>query len=86
MELQTIDIKVQHRPPNLHRGRLFCEKSLPVLSVVQAIEGSYQISLDGGPACSTGEMGAFIAPAETLQSITHHVNPQTGQMRAHWVF
>lgn len=87
MELQTIDVKrYSTGRQTFTEDGFFVKKSLPVLSVVQAIEGSYQISLDGRPACSTGEMGAFIAPAETLQSITHHVNPQTGQMRAHWVF
>lgn len=87
MEIQTIDVKryTTGRQTFTEDG-FFVKKSLPVLSIVQAVEGSYQISLDDGPAFSTGEMGAFIAPSEKLQSITHHVNPQTGRMRAHWVF
>lgn len=60
-------------------------KSLPCLSVVQSVEGSYDIALDGGPVYSTGEGGAFIAPAEKMQFITHH-NGSGGKMRARWVF
>lgn len=60
-------------------------KSLPCLSVVQALEGSYDISLNGMRAASTGEGGMFIAPAEALQRITHH-NGKRGMMRARWAF
>lgn len=60
-------------------------KSLPCLSVVQSVEGSYDIALDGGQVYSTGDGGAFIAPAEKMQFITHH-NGAGGKMRARWAF
>lgn len=60
-------------------------KSLPYLSVVQALEGSYDISIDGGPTFSTGEGGIFIAPAAVMQTITHR-NGASGRMRARWAF
>ena len=60
-------------------------KSEPMLSIVQAVEGSYDISLDGAAVQSTGEGGSFIAPAGAHQAITHHVHPGT-RMRARWLF
>lgn len=60
-------------------------KSLNFLSVVQAVEGSYDIALGDGPLYSTGEGGIFIAPADVTQRITHH-NGASGRMRARWAF
>ena len=60
-------------------------KSLPFLSVVQAIEGSYDIALNDGRTFSTGEGGIFIAPAEVKQTIIHH-NGKSGKMCAQWAF
>lgn len=60
-------------------------KSLPFLSMVQALEGSYDIAIDSGRTFSTGEGGIFIAPADALQTITHH-NGKSGKMRARWAF
>ncbi len=60
-------------------------KSLPCLSVVQAVHGSYEIALDGGEAAVTEEGGAFIAPAGVSQNILHH-NGSAGYMEAQWVF
>ena len=61
-------------------------KSLPCLSVVQALEGWYGISLDGGREVTTGESGVFIAPSRVSQRIVHHVGGAGGTMRAHWLF
>ena len=61
------------------------EKILHCLSVVQALEGSYDIRLNNGDTFSTGEGGTFIAPSHTLQEITHH-HGKNGKMKAHWVF
>lgn len=61
------------------------KKILPVLSVVQATEGSYDIALDNGEEFNTGEDGVFVAPANALQKITHH-DGKNGVMRAHWLF
>ena len=61
-------------------------KRLPVLSVVQALEGSYNFGLDDALPRPTGPLGVFVAPADRLQDITHRVDPQSGRMRAHWIF
>lgn len=61
-------------------------KVLPWLSVVQAVEGNYGISVGNGIEENTGEGGFFIAPSGETQNITHHINPRTGAMRARWLF
>ncbi|MBQ3824058.1 MAG: hypothetical protein II808_02495, partial [Clostridia bacterium] len=61
-------------------------KALPFLSIVQAVEGHYGISLNGGREYDTGEGGFFIAPTNAAQTITHHVDEKTGTMTARWVF
>ncbi len=62
------------------------QKMLPFLSIVQALDGDYGISLDGGTEQHTGTGGAFIAPAHTVQRITHNVNPKTKHIESHWIF
>ena len=59
-------------------------KSLPYLSVVQSVRGSYEIGLDGSPRQSTGEGGFFVAPAFAEQDIVHHV--RDGLMHMRWLF
>ena len=59
------------------------KKFLPCLSVVQALHGSYDIALGDGKPQSTGEGGVFVAPADVMQTITHH-DGQGNYMRAHW--
>ena len=61
-------------------------KALPFLSIVQAVEGHYGISLNGGREYDTGEGGFFIAPTNAAQTITHHVDEKSGVMTARWVF
>ena len=61
------------------------EKSLPMLSVVQSIRGSYRVSLDGGPRALTGDMGVFVAPRQVTQRLLH-IPDRDGTMDAHWVF
>lgn len=60
-------------------------KTLPVLSVVQSLRGSYRISVDGSPEADTGEMGVFIAPRQVTQVI-RHIPAADGTMDAHWIF
>ena len=55
-------------------------KILPYLSIVQSVEGSYDIALGNGNTYQTGENGFFIAPSNVQQTITHHVNPKSGTM------
>ncbi|MBP3392205.1 MAG: helix-turn-helix transcriptional regulator [Clostridia bacterium] len=61
-------------------------KILPYLSIVQAVEGSYEIAIGNHPLESTGEGGFFIAPSDMQQTIIHHDNPKNNQMRARWLF
>lgn len=61
-------------------------KTLPYLSVVQAVEGNYDISLRNSKTYNTGKGGFFIAPQDVIQTITHHHNPKTHRMICRWVF
>ena len=61
-------------------------KVLPYLSVVQSVEGSYDIALGNGKSERTGEGGFFIAPSDVQQTIVHHVNPESGKMTCRWLF
>ena len=61
-------------------------KVLPYLSVVQAVEGSYDIQLDNGKTYNTGNGGFFIAPANVQQRIVHNVSPTSKKMVCRWVF
>ena len=61
-------------------------KVLPYLSVVQSVEGSYDITLGKGEWKQTVEGGFFIAPSGVQQNIVHHVNPQSGKMSCRWIF
>ena len=86
IEIDTIDVRrYSVSGLTLTEDHLFHQKSLPVLSVVQALEGSYDIQIGSGVRQQTGRM-VFIAPSEKMQYITHHTDPRTGVMRAHWMF
>ena len=61
------------------------EKSLPMLSVVQSVRGSYRLSIDGCPEVDTGDMGVFVAPRQAIQRLVH-VPDSHGVMEAQWVF
>jgi len=61
-------------------------KVLPYLSIVQSVEGSYDIAIGSGETKQTGEGGFFIAPSEVQQTIVHHVNADSGKMSARWIF
>lgn len=61
-------------------------KVLPYLSVVQAVEGSYDIRLGGGETQNTAWRGFFIAPSNVRQVITHNIDPVSGHMHCRWVF
>ncbi len=87
MKIETIYVKQYNASKAVNfKNDLFHKKSLPVLSIVQAIEGSYGIAIDNESEQNTGTMGAFIAPSEKTQHITHYLNPTTKVMRAHWIF
>ena len=61
-------------------------KTLPYLSVVQSVEGSYDIRLGDGKTYSTGKRGFFIAPSNIQQTITHNADSSSGRMICRWVF
>ena len=61
-------------------------KVLPYLSVVQSVEGSYDIALGNGETMQTGTGGFFIAPSDVQQTIVHHVDKESGRMTCRWVF
>ena len=60
-------------------------KTLPYLSIVNCLEGSYTLSLAKGKPFHVPAGCAFIAPAGILQDITHHL-PENGAMKMCWVF
>ncbi len=61
-------------------------KVLSWLSVVQSVEGSYDITLGNGELRQTGDGGFFVAPSEVQQTIVHHVNRQSGRMTCRYLF
>lgn len=87
-EIKKIDIRYVRRD---HSERKDLEglrhiKSLPWLSVVQSVEGSYEISLEGGATEKTGTGGFFVAPSHLKQNILHRSDPTTRKMYNRWVF
>lgn len=64
---------------------IFHQKILSTLSIVQSVEGSYEVSVDGSPTFSTGNGGVFVAPSGVTQKIMHR-NGANGNMYAQWVF
>jgi len=61
-------------------------KTLPYLSVVQAVEGNYDIQLGKESMYNTGSGGFFIAPAHIQQTIIHNTDKQSKNMVCRWVF
>ena len=61
-------------------------KTLPYLSVVQAVEGSYDIRLGNGEMYHTGCAGFFIAPSAVQQTIIHHADQTSKLMTCRWIF
>lgn len=61
-------------------------KVLPYLSIVQSLEGSYDITLGNGEMMQTGDGGFFVAPSGVQQTIVHHINKKSGRMVCRWIF
>ncbi|MBR5134276.1 MAG: helix-turn-helix transcriptional regulator [Clostridia bacterium] len=61
-------------------------KVLPYLSVVQSVEGCYDIALGRDALQSTGEGGFFVAPANVQQTIVHNADRASGRMTCRWIF
>lgn len=61
-------------------------KVLPYLSVVQAVEGNYDICLGNDGTYNTGIGGFFIAPSGVQQTIIHNADKINGRMTCRWIF
>lgn len=61
-------------------------KTLPYLSVAQAIEGNYDIKLGNSEVYNTGIGGFFIAPSNVQQTIVHNADKISKNMICRWVF
>lgn len=61
-------------------------KTLPFLSIVQAISGRYEISLDHERLPDISAGACFIAPAGVLQDIIHRLPDNGDPMKARYVF
>lgn len=89
MDIKTIDINFYDKSElfleksKLENNLIVHKKSLPYLSIVQSVEGSYGICIDSSKQFNTGRMGVFIAPPHKLQIITHYPDEHTQIMRAH---
>ena len=69
----TVEIR-NLRKGSLHNSmcnRLRHIKMLPCLSIVQALEGAYEVRLDNGSLQRVEAGAAFIAPRYVRQDITH---------------
>ena len=69
-----------------HNDNIQHIKVLPYLSIVQSVEGSYDIALGNAVTMQTGEGGFFVAPSEIQQNIVHHINKKSGTMTCRWLF
>lgn len=88
MEIKSAEIKYFKKDGFTSRSaeNLKHVKILPYLSIVQSVEGSYEITLGNDAAAETGEGGFFVAPSGVQQRIVHHQNPKSGQIICRWLF
>lgn len=88
MEIKNVNIKFfkKNSFSSYNHENVKHVKILPCLSVVQSVEGSYDIALGNGEMCKTGEGGFFIAPSDVQQTIIHHDNRASGKMTCRWIF
>lgn len=88
MEIKKIELRYSEKYGFKSRNRDMIKhtKVLPWLSVVQSVEGSYDIALGNKPLLQTGDGGFFVAPSGIQQTIVHHVKAQSGMMHCRWIF
>ena len=88
MDIKRIDIEYASKDSlnSIVMDKIRHIKTLPYLSVVQSVEGSYDIRLGDGKTCCTGSRGFFIAPSNIQQTITHNADTESGRMICRWVF
>lgn len=88
MEIHSIDIRayfsasIKHDKPFPYMREA---KTVPMLSIVQPLNGEYTIGIDDGTPQSTGRRGVFVAPRNCMQHIEHHFD-ENGVFSAHWIF
>lgn len=77
MNIEKIDILEWHFTPycELKTEGLCHVKALPYLSVVQSIEGYYEVKMDNSPIYQTSEKG-FLLPRHLQCRILHIIYPQ----------
>ncbi len=88
MEIKKIEIKFMKRDGFSSRSLegVKHDKVLPWLSIVQSVEGSYDIAIGKNAKKSTDEGGFFIAPSGVSQSITHHNSTSSEKISCRWIF
>ena len=89
MKIDSINVKLCALTDNVNFGNvdgIRHIKTLPHFSIVQSLEGAYNVRIDDGELYSTQGNRIFIAPPQKVQDIIHHTDPETRQMRARWVF
>lgn len=86
MKIHRIDVQ------DLHASGFRCDcegvahqKVLSTFSIVQSVEGSYDIAIDNSSVYATGPMGIFVAPPGKTQKILHHNGPDQ-VMEAQWIY
>lgn len=88
MEIKSAQIKLLKKGgfTSAHYENVKHVKILPYLSIVQSVEGSYDIAIGNGETRQTGDGGFFIAPANVQQTIVHHINQKSGKITCRWIF
>ncbi len=86
MNIEKVDIRyLSTGRGSLNREGVVHRKSLPFHSIVQAVEGSYEIGLCNETPRFSPEGGFFIAPPFAEQQIIHHLS-KDGLMQMRWIF
>lgn len=89
MEIEKLQIKMITTGTSLRTASspfVYQQKVLPSLSIVQSVKGSYSIKLGNGSIHNTDSGGFFIAPANVLQTIEHHIDQESKIMNNRWLF
>ena len=88
MEITSVQIKLLKKAGfhSVYNENVKHIKALPYLSIVQSVEGSYDIALGNDITQQTKDGGFFVAPSNIQQTIVHHVNKESKKMTARWIF
>lgn len=61
-------------------------KTLPYISIAQALKGRYGIQIANEKEYYTESQGFFIAPSNTQHTVIHRTDPTNNKMAFRWVF